>query len=392
MTLTLNIDALVAVLFPGCSGDLLKTFEETLPDDQALYKSDKKTPKLEIPPSFDASEIEESLEIPGEQREETTLSAYQGAQLSALSTAGVLAWERSSARIERDGDKRWLVVKATPSEVWSRVRTVFLNNGLVLEREAPSLGILETTWAEHSEALPLNPLRRFFSRVNKAAYTFATRDKFRARLEHGTQSGTIEVHISHRGAQEQSQGDNYVWTPRPSDPGLEAEMLGRLMVAFGAKKEELTDKTALDRIVLNEDVDTESAPIPTAYLIHAGDGRMLLSFEGDFTQAWWRISAVLNGSDFTVKDRDRSRGLFFVHYTPERASEGEKKGFFAKLKFWGEEEPLDNEFLIRLTRSGEVTDIFVFDTQGNYAREEVAERILSILHESLSKKRLGKEG
>ena len=365
----------------GCSGDLLKTFEDSLPDDGALYKSNKEAPKLEIPPGFDTAEIEESLEIPGE-REETTLSEYQETKSGLRPKTNVLKRVKSSARIERDDDRRWLAVEATPGEVWLRVRSVFLDNGLVIEREDPALGILETAWAEHREALPSNPIRRFFSRVNKTAYSFATRDKFRVQLEHG-EPGTIEVYVSHRGAQEQSQGNSYVWTPRPSDPWLEAEILGRLMVAFGAVREQTTEEV-LDRVVLNEDVDTELAPTQVAYLVHTDDGRILLSFEGGFTQAWWFIGRALDSAGFTIKDKDRSRGLFFVDYIGDLESKEEKKDFFDKLKFWEEKELLENEFLIRLTRSGEVTDIFVFDTQGDYADVQVAERILSTLHKSLN--------
>ena len=382
----LNVLTLVLCLayfwLVGCGGDLLRTFEDSLPDDEVLYKSDSRGTKLEVPPGFDTAKIEDSLEIPGE-REETTLSEYQGTQPGLpRSKTSVLARMKSSARIERDGDRRWLAVEATPGEVWLRVRSVFLDNGLTIGREDPALGVIETAWAERREALPLNPVSRFLSRINKTAYSFATRDKFRAQLEHG-EPGTIEVYISHRGAQEQSQGGNYVWTPRPSDPLFEAEILGRLMMAFGAE-EGLTPKEVLDKVVLNEDVDTELAPAQAAYLVHTDDGRILLSFEGGFTQAWWRTNLVLDSSGFTIKDRDRSRGLFFVRYIVESEVTEEKKGLFAKLKFWEKEEPLNDEFLIRLTRSGEVTDIFVFDTQGDYADQEVTERILSLLHKKLN--------
>ena len=94
---------------------------------------------------------------------------------------------------------------------------------------------METDWAENRADIPQDFIRRILEKVTSALYSAATRDKFRTRLERGETPGTTELYVSHRGAEEVSQGENFVWQPRASDPELEAEMLNRLIVYLGVE-------------------------------------------------------------------------------------------------------------------------------------------------------------
>jgi outer membrane protein assembly factor BamC len=75
-------------------------------------------------------------------------------------------------------------------------------------------------------------------------YSTGTRDKYRIRLERDTAPGTTDVYISQFGMQEvvvNQEGAAEIgetrWEPRPTDPGLEAEMLRLLIVSLGVKEE-----------------------------------------------------------------------------------------------------------------------------------------------------------
>ena len=59
---------------------------------------------------------------------------------------------RVPALNERNGDKRWLVVDAAPGQVWTKARDFWLTQGFIVEMEDPSIGIMETDWAEKREA------------------------------------------------------------------------------------------------------------------------------------------------------------------------------------------------------------------------------------------------
>jgi len=83
-------------------------------------------------------------------------------------------------------------------------------------------------------------LQNTIGKVADGVFAGYKRDKFRTRLEVGTEPGTVDIYISHRGAEQVPTTliDNrspaaFVWAVMPPDPGLEADMLGRAMVRFG---------------------------------------------------------------------------------------------------------------------------------------------------------------
>ena len=95
---------------------------------------------------------------------------------------------------------------------------------------------METDWAENRAMIPSGPIRNLLGKIIDSAYSTGERDKFRTRLERGSAPGTTEIYISHRGMVEvytSKDESSTVWQPRPPDPELEAEFLGRLMLRFG---------------------------------------------------------------------------------------------------------------------------------------------------------------
>ncbi|MDX1529783.1 MAG: outer membrane protein assembly factor BamC, partial [Gammaproteobacteria bacterium] len=292
-------------------------------------------------------------------------------------------------RIERRGDERWLVINAAPDQVWPRIRDFWLEQGFLIQTENPSIGVLETDWAEQRANFP-GGLFSFMRKFSTAISGAATRDKFRTRLERGQEPGTTEVFVSHRGAEEvlpenrtrpvgSADEPRKVWQPRPADPELEAEMLHRMLVHFGLEQERA------QQIVLQAPSQRDRAR-----LVRDENGGRALSLEENFSRAWRLTGLALDRVGFTVEDRDRSRGLYFVRYVdPDLDAGGEKKkGFFSKLKFWGDE-PRDmskDEFLISLVggRDGDnTTEVMVLNKDGQPDKSDTADRILSLLHEQL---------
>ena len=293
-----------AVLVGGCSG----TFEDVFPERQPSYKTSRSAPPLEVPPDLSSSAIRDTLPVPGV---DATYSQYASgtAGASTRSEPAVLPGV-DNARIERSGDQRWLVVAMKPEEVWPRLRDFWTAQGFVLETDEPDIGVMETEWAERHVPLPAGAIKRAILRVSKAFYGVAFRDRYRTRIDRGAGTDTTDVFVSHRGAEEMVVGDESayaqreglgerVWQPLPSDPGLEAEMLSRLMIFLGV------DEARADAIV------AESAPAdPRVRLVREDDGATALVLGQGFSPAWRRTGLALDRAGFTVEDRDRSRGLF----------------------------------------------------------------------------------
>ncbi len=362
----------------GCAGNLEGALDEVLPTKQPKYESSRSLPPLEIPPDLSSAAVQDALVVPGEDSlGSATYSQYAtAAQAPGTAAASALLPQSTDVRVERSGDKRWLVVKAPPEKVWPRVREFWLEGGMVLKMENPSIGIMETDWAENRSNIPEGFIRRFLERVSTRLYASTTRDKFRTRLERAAEPGSTEVYVSHRGAEEVAQGETTKWQPRPSDPELEAEMLNRMLVFFGATRE------GAERMLARAPTREERAR-----MMRNSDGLTTLALDEDFSRAWRRTGLALDRVGFTVEDRDRSRGVYYVRYVDPLKDIGEdaEKGWLSKLKFWGDDDQKEGpeSYLINLVESGGATEVVVLNAAGERENSPTAERILSLLHEQL---------
>jgi outer membrane protein assembly factor BamC len=377
------------MLSAGCSGTLDDAVDSVIPRSEPKYKSSKRAPPLEIPPDLSSASIGDSYPIPESPRDgSATYSEYANGGNRTVSTQSSVLPQADNVRIERSGDQRWLVVEAAPEQVWPRVRDFWLQQGFLIEVEDPRVGVMETDWAEERDRFRGGLFS--FGNLAKMLYSAATRDKFRTRLERGTKPGTTEVFISHRGAQEILPEDKTrpaaleeempkVWQPRPADPELEAEMLQRMLMAFGVEEQRA------GQIVVQAPGTQDRAR-----LVQNENGGTALSLDEDFSRAWRRTGLALDRVGFTVQDRDRSRGLYFVRYVdPNVDINGQSnEGFFSKLKFWGDDarDTSKDEYLISVAagRDGDnTTEVMVLNKEGQPENSDTAERILGLLHEQL---------
>ncbi len=384
----LTAGPVLALGLAGCSGTTENLLDPILPEQDAAYKSSKTAPPLDVPPDLSSATLNDAMVVPSLAQGSATYSAYanaSGSQVASAGSSGVLP-RLNGVRVERAGSERWLVVDVPPGVVWPKVRNFWLSQGFLIEMEDPSIGIMQTDWAEKQTRFDGGAISNFFSKLSSDLYGATTRDMFRTRLEHGTIPGTTEVYVSHRGAEYVSTGkvnraleatgaeEVYVWQPRPSDPELEAEMLNRLIIAFGVNKETATTLVA-------------KAPErrPRAYIVRDGEGSSVLDLQDNFSRAWRRTGLALDRVGFTVEDRDRSRGLYYVRYIDtDKADSGKNEGFFASLKFWGDDEASDqNEYLVSLVGKQSTTQIVILDTDGKRENSETANRILGLLHQQL---------
>jgi len=361
-----------AMTLAGCGGTLFDSAK-------VEYKSEKKLPPLEIPPDLSAPPRDERNQIPEvSSNGATTYSAYSAERSGAPRTGstGVLP-NFEKVRVERSGSERWLVVSAPPEKVWPMVKDFWQEVGFLIKTETPETGVMETDWAENRAKIKQDPIRNFIGGVLDGAYSTGERDKFRTRLERGAQPDTTEVYISHRGVVEvyTSQYRDYtVWQPRPPDPGLEAEFLRRLMVRLGADE-------ARARVQLAGDKKDERAKI-----VRAADGPGTLELAEPFDRAWRRVGLALDRVGFTVEDRDRSKGFYFVRYVDPEADALDKKneGFFSKLMFWrSSPDPKAERYRVLVKDRNEASEVQVLNKEGGPDRSDTARKILSLLQNQL---------
>jgi len=286
------------------------------------------------------------------------------------------------AKIARAGNERWLVVNATPMEAWNTMRKFWTDIGFVLAVEQPTLGIMETDWAENRVNMPSTVIEGMIGKVADVFFNSYKRDKFRTRLEQGTEPGTVDIYISHRGAEQVPTTliDNrspaaFVWAVMPPDPGLEAEMLGRAMLRFGAPTQTATAAVQ----------STTTNPGPErARLERETNGSYQLVVDDGFDRAWRRVGLALDRVGFTVVDRDRSKGTYFVRYSnPEADGAKKEKGLLDKLMFWKSDTPNIEQYRITVAEASPRSLVTVQDPNGTPDKSATGEKILSLLRDQL---------
>lgn len=368
----------------GC-GTIKSVKDEFLPDKKKTdYREASEAPTLEVPPDLTSSSIDDGLVVPdiAPASGSASLSDYRRERVNTqtIRTSAVLP-KQDNIRVMRDKSTHWLVIQGTAQEVWPRMREFWLQSGMLIKREDPRIGILETDWAENRADIPQDFITRNISKLFDSIYSAATRDKYRVRLEQGSEPGTTELYLTHRGAEEvinESTGSSTIWKPRPSDPELEVEMLRRIMVFFGVEENKAQNQFAssqnrVDRAVLTQGVN----------------GDATLTVKDDFARAWRRTGLALDRVGFTVEDRDRSRGLYYVRYIdPKKDSNAKKeKGLFDKITFdvfSGSSDVQDKStYLIRLQEQGAETQVVVLNEKAEPEKSSTALRILTLLHEQL---------
>jgi outer membrane protein assembly factor BamC len=329
------------------------------------YRSAGKGVALDVPPDLTQLSRDSRYQVPGGT---VTASAYQVGQAAPpLPTAATTVGD---VRVERAGQERWLVVNRPADQLWEPVREFWQENGFLLTVDKPELGVMETDWAENRAKIPQDPIRNLLGKVLDSVYSTAERDKFRTRMERTANGGT-EIYISHRGMEEvydSNQKDTTVWQPRPADPGIEAEFLRRLMVKLGTPADQAKNLVA-------------SAPAkPTARMMNV-NGSPALEVDDGFDRAWRRVGLALDRTGFTVEDRDRSAGTYFVRYV-EPGADRKTGGLFSKL--FSKDEPANPvKYRITLKSQGEKTVVSVLNSTGAPETSPVAQKIVKLLQEDL---------
>jgi outer membrane protein assembly factor BamC len=371
------LPGLLVLSLSACSGSL---FDRVLPDSsQTAYKTSRTEKSLDVPPDLSKPGVNQTLRVPGAASGTATYSGYtgQGKKPAAQAIAGQVLPAVQDVKYVREGGQSWLVIKAKPELVWGKIRQFWIQNGFLLTLDKPELGIMETEWAENRANIPKGPIRNFFGKVFDSLYESGLRDKYRVRLEKGAAAGTSELIITHRGMKEVILGsDNFqegsTWVTRPSDPELEVEMLKRMMVFLG-----LSQSTA------NQVAQAPVTRKSRVQVVTAADGHRSLVMEEDFSRAWRYTGMALDRVGFSVIDRNRSKGIYYVRYKdPEKTKK--KEGILAKLKFWSSDDKVSNEvFQVRISSKADSSMITVHDKDGKQDKSSTAMRILKLLNEQL---------
>lgn len=344
--IVLNLLALLV----GCN--YMPRLDEVLPDKRTEYQSSRDLPALEVPPDLTSDTINESMAIPGEEGP-NTLSAYEQQQRNAalsVDSSGALPNEQT------------LVVRGDRYAVWPELGRFFKEQGHTLELDDAELGVLETAWSE-----PQN------------TDAGEVRERFDVFAEPGQKEGTTQLFISHQ--QQRRTGPDEPW----NDAGSNTETQQRLVAEMGA----FFGGPMADAATVAEVGGTGSAPapqgtgsrVPRAEIVNTEAGDVYLSLPNAYDQAWGRTETALTQAGMQIRSADPEAGEYLIAYSSP--GNEENKSWFDKLKFWSDDEP--PVYRIRLSGTGDRTEVAVRDEKGNGVDDDKARPILGELQRQYNK-------
>ena len=349
---------------------LLAACGSIMDTDKVNYKSqtEEKAVPLEVPPDLSKMTRNKRYDMVGgavsaNNMNGTANKEDTGAQTSPMTIGDI--------QIKREGQQMWLEVARTPEVLWPQVKDFWKESGFTFIKEDQAVGLLETDWAENRAKLPQDFIRRNLGKLLDSVYSTGERDKFRIRLER-TNDNKTEIYISQRGLIETGgarTSSQVVWQPRPNDPELEKEFMRRLMVKLGPA----TPKNPGD-----SEATLELPAVNNSSELLNIDGKPSVNFKQGFDVTWRRLGLVLDRNGFTVEDRDRNQGLYFVRFIEVNA-DGEQ-GFFSRL--FSKTKPTQSllQYRLKITSTdNQTSQIAILTSSGEPDGSETAVRIAKLL-------------
>jgi outer membrane protein assembly factor BamC len=115
-----------------------------------------------------------------------------------------------------------------------------------------------------------------------------------------------------------------------------------------------------------------------------GQPAAALQVDEPFDRAWRRVGLSLDRTGFTVEDRDRANGIYYVRYADPKQAGKEEPNFFSKLFGGDKGAGAPQRYRIQVQRGGtENTTVSVLNPQGQPDNSDNAKQIISLLVEDL---------
>ena len=368
------ITSALLVTLTGC-GMIGSVIEQ----DRLDYRGAKKAAKLDVPPDLTQLEKDNRYAVP-EGRGSASVSTYRAGVASTTTAApagqAIGPVNTEAMRVERNGNQRWLGVNQSPEQLFPQIRQFWVDSGFAIASESATTGTMETEWTENRAKIPQDIVRRTLGKVIDSLYGSGERDKYRTRLER-TAAGGTEIYISHRGAEEVLTGPHKeipTWTTRANDPDLEAQFLSKLVARLSGA-EDTKPSAAATAVVAGAVVAPQQAKL-VGSAVEVNEG---------FDRAWRRVGLALDRVGFTVEDRDRVQGVYFVRYVdPDIAA---KDGFFKKLLTFGAadktKEAQRYRIAVKTAAGASVSQVTVQSNDGKPEATPTGAKILKLLSDEL---------
>ncbi|MEY4643118.1 MAG: hypothetical protein RLZZ227_3112 [Pseudomonadota bacterium] len=269
-------------------------------DRQGEYLEAETIPRTQIPEGLDSFIIDDLLVIPeiGAQEAQPFLDAPRPRPLEGASDREVV--------IQRMRDRSWIIVDASPGEVWPRIRDYWRAEGVEVAAENPTAGVMETAW---------------FVRTGNVL----TREKFRVMVDTGFQDNSSEIRLLQISAPQATPVFEQVnWPEQSQDLELERELITD-MSSYLADVADLNLTSSVSFLAGNISSSGKASLLTTP------GGTDVLSLQAEYDRCWAAVGRALRRAGMEIVSENADIGMYEVLYAPGSEEEEEEPGFFKKL-------------------------------------------------------------
>ena len=200
-------------------------------NDKDAYKKSRVSGNLEAPPALIIPETDSNYKVPDVVRASEVEDAT-GRRGPGVATASGVVPEYESVGLERDGQLRWLHVKAMPEQLWQPLVDFWQQREVKLEETDRALGIMRTEWVESVRAENRGKLSALLSKAIGTIAGAELKEQYKLRLERADDGSNIFLtyQATEKVFEETTTGESGAarWQMRPANPEAEAEMLTRI--------------------------------------------------------------------------------------------------------------------------------------------------------------------
>lgn len=281
---------------------------------------------------------------------------------------------RDQVRIQRLGDRAWLVVPESTTTVWPKVKQFLAENGIQVASEMSRFGRLDTGWLDLSRESYRDIVRTVIRQAKEQEGALDGLDRLLIRVEPGLRENTSEIYVRHENDALglPSIGVVDLSAIRSMIPAAEIDILSEIGAYIAAKVSEQT----ISMVAAENEGRVKSS------VERNEQGMPVLELRLDRERAWATIGQALTRAKVEVENMDQVQGVYYVK-VPNEVLTGEKKGLFSGLLGRGKSA---HELQLHLEEAEEdsVYHLSVTDEDAEPVDRELGQEVLTMLREFAS--------
>lgn len=320
------------------------------------YREAPVLPPMSVPPELDSYTIDQLYVIP---------QAVAGAELAEAFDEIPLpkpieTRRREGVIIQNLGEDRWILLDATPAQVWPLVRDFWSRLNVALDYENPTSGIAETAWVEVNAEPTL-------------------RHKYRIGIEPGLHSGYSEIYVTHQSDLRTDPLPIVVTWPEVSDSEDRERQILTALSQYLADRNDVYQSSTSSLLAGS----IESAR--KANFISSPSAGEILALDVNYGRAWVQVRQSIERAEVEILDANRDQSVISVRFAGLR-EEADEPGFVGRLFRRGrsDEAAEAQDFAVRLLDTGTTIDVAIEAlASAEPSSAELSEQLMQVIYDNL---------